>query len=189
MNKQFVIFTLAAMVSLGACKEKKQTEDIIAPKVEKAQPSGPISMQPYHDTRNVKWLDKDYTIDVQRHPDDSLRKVKDESGQLFVDNRISVIVRRSDGSVAISKTFTKANFENFIGAKYRTSGILEGLVFDEVDGNHLEFAASVSLPQTDEYIPLEVKIDNFGKVTIELDSEMDTSGNEIDDEVDDEDDD
>ena len=152
MNKQIVIFTLAAMVSLGACKEKKQTEDIIAPKVEKAQPSGPISMQPYHDTRNVKWLDKDYTIDVQRHPDDSLRKV-------------------------------------FIGAKYRTSGILEGLVFDEVDGNHLEFAASVSLPQTDEYIPLEVKIDNFGKVTIELDSEMDTSGNEIDDEVDDEDDD
>ena len=108
---------------------------------------------------------------------------------MFVDNRISVIVRRSDGSVAISKTFTKANFENFIGAKYRTSGILEGLVFDEVDGNHLEFAASVSLPQTDEYIPLEVKIDNFGKVTIELDSEMDTSGNEIDDEVDDEDDD
>ena len=62
-------------------------------------------------------------------------------------------------------------------------------MFDEVDGNHLEFAASVSLPQTDEYIPLEVKIDNFGKVTIELDSEMDTSGNEIDDEVDDEDDD
>jgi hypothetical protein len=61
-------------------------------------------------------------------------------------------------------------------------GILEGLVFDEVDDLQLEFAASVSLPQTDEYIPLEVKIDNMGNVKIERDSQMDTNGGGADDE-------
>lgn len=187
MNKKVTILTLVAVVSLGACKEKKQTQDIIAPKLETVKPSGPIRMQPYSDTRSVKWLDKEYTVEVQRNPDDSLRKVKDENGQLFIDNCISVVVHRADGSVAISKKFTKADFESYIGAKYRTSGILEGLVFDKVDGNLLEFAASVSLPQTDEYIPLEVKIDNFGKVAIELDSEMDTSGNGYSDDDDDDD--
>ena len=55
-------------------------------------------------------------------------------------------------------------------------------MFDEVDGSELEFAASVSLPQTDEYIPLEVKINNYGNVRIERDSQMDTNGGDEDEE-------
>ena len=52
----------------------------------------------------------------------------------------------------------------------------EGFVFDKVDGNFLDFAASVCLPQTDEYIPLAVKIDNYGNLSIKRDTEMDTNG-------------
>jgi hypothetical protein len=91
------------------------------------------------------------------------------------------VVRRTDGSVAISKTFTKANFDAYIDARYRKEGILEGLVFDDVDEQDLEFAASVCLPQTDEYIPLEVTINNYGNVKIERDSQMDTNGDNNDD--------
>jgi hypothetical protein len=133
-------------------------------------------MQPYNDTRNINWLGKTYRVEVSRTANDSLPMVKDETGQTFVDNRISVTVRRADGSVAISKTFTKASFDAYIDAHFRQDGILEGLVFDKADGERLEFAASVCLPQTDEYIPLKVTIDNFGNVSIEKDSEMDTSG-------------
>lgn len=175
MNSKLTIALLAA-ITLTGCKEKKQTEDIIAPRVEVQKPSGPIKMQPYNDTRNVQWLGKVYQVEVSRMASDSLPKVKDETGQVFVDNRITLTVRRADGSVAISKTFTKTNFEPYLNANFRKAGILEGLVFDEVDGQQLEFAASVSLPQTDEYIPLEVKIDNMGQVKIERDSEMDTNG-------------
>lgn len=186
MNKQLTLMLLATLTLLTACKEKKQTEDIIAPKVEVAKPSGPVRMQPYNNTRDVQWLGKAYKVEVSRAANDSLPKVKDETGQTFVDNRIAVIVRRADGSVAISKTFTKAYFERFLDAQYREMGILEGLVFDEVDGNYLEFAASVCLPQTDEYIPLEVKIDNFGNVSVERDSELDTNGSGEHDDDDDE---
>ncbi len=186
MNKKLTLALLAALTLLAACKEKKQTQDIIAPKVEAPKPSGPIRMQPYDTTSDVQWLGKAYKVQVVRTANDSLPMVKDETGQTFVDNRIAVIVRRADGSVAISKTFTKAYFERHIDAHYREMGILEGLVFDKVDGNFLQFAASVCLPQTDEYIPLEVKIDNFGNVSVERDSELDTNGTgEHDDDNDD----
>ena len=98
------------------------------------------------------------------------------------ENSASIVIRRADGSVAIQKLFTKATFEGYIDAAYRKAGILEGLVFDEVDDQQLEFAASICLPQTDEYIPLEVKIDNFGNVKIARDSQMDTNGSSDNDE-------
>ena len=176
MNKQIALIALAGLVMMAGCKEKKQTQDIIAPKMEKAKPSAPVRMQTYSDTRDILWLEKGYKVEVKRTPNDSLPLVKDETGQKFVDNSIMVVVRRADGSVAISKTFTKANFDAYVNANYRKAGILEGMVFDKVDGQQLLFAASVSLPQTDEYIPLEVKIDNFGNVKIENATDLDTSG-------------
>lgn len=186
MNNKTMMMLLAALTLLAGCKEKKQTQDIIAPKVVETKPSGPIKMQTYSDTRDVAWLGKQYKVEVKRTPDESLPMVKDETGQLFVDNTIRVVVRRADGSVAIEKTFTKASFDAYLDAAYRQQGILEGLVYDEVDGSTLEFAASVSLPQTDEYIPLEVKIDNFGNVSVERDSELDTNGSGEHDDDDDE---
>ena len=178
MNRKLFIMTLAGLTLMVSCKEKKQTQDIIAPRVETPKPQGPIRMQPYSDTRSIQWLDKEYKVEINRTHSDSLPMVKDETGQLFVDNFITVRILRTDGSVAISKQFTKATFSKYIDAHYQKSGILEGLVFDKVDGHLLEFAASVSLPQTDEYIPLNVIVDNFGNVRIERDSEMDTYGNE-----------
>ena len=185
MKNQLTIFAFVGLCMLTGCKEKKQTQDIIPPRIEVAKPSGPIRMQPYNDRRDVKWLGKTYKVEINRAPSDSLPMVKDETGQKFVDNRISLVVRRSDGSVAIQKSFTKATFEGYIDAGYRKAGILEGLVFDEVDDQQLKFAASVCLPQTDEYIPLNVQIDNFGNVRIARDSQMDTNGdlNEEEDEV------
>ena len=176
MDKKIVITLLAGLLLTGSCKEKKVHDDIIAPRIETAAPSGPERMQAYNDSRDVLWLGKSYKVEVNRTPSDSLPTVTDERGKKFVDNRISVLVRRSDGSVAISKSFTKANFTPYLDRKYSQEGILEGLVFDEVDGNQLSFAASVCLPQTDEYIPLKVVIDNMGSVSISRDTELDTHG-------------
>lgn len=178
MNRNMTFGLLAALTLLAGCKEKKQTQDFIAPpQKEVSQPAAPTRMQPYSRTWPVQWLGKEYQVAVNRTPNDSLPIVKDEMGDEFVDNSITLEVRRADGSVAISKTFTKASFDAYLDANYRKTGILEGLVFDEVDGLQLEFAVSICLPQTDEYIPLELKLDNYGNVKIERDSEMDTNGN------------
>lgn len=164
-----------AMLVIG-CGEKKKHDDIIATRPEAPKPQAPVKMQDYRQVTDIKWLDKNYQVEVIRTPDDSLRMVKDETGQKFVDNRISLRIIRADGSVFFKRTFTKAAFENLLNDDYRKTGILEGLVYDKVEGNNVFFAASVCHPQTDEYIPLVVTVSNFGAVGIKLDTELDTNG-------------
>lgn len=177
MNR--ITLMLAAVLVTGllsGCKQKKQSEDIIVRKTEEPQHQGPIRMQEYKQVKDFKWLGKDYQADIRRMPDDSLRMVKDETGQLFVDNRITLNIFRSDGSTCFSRTFTKASFDEALDDDYRRTGILEGLVFDRVEDNFVLFAGSVCHPQTDEYIPLVVSVSNFGDVTIKRDDQMDTNG-------------
>jgi hypothetical protein len=174
-----VMITVAlGTAMLTGCKQKKQTEDIIVRKTETPKPQAPIRMQDYNQVKDVEWLDRSYQVDIRRMADDSLKMVKDETGQKFVDNRIQLKVIRQDGSVFFSRTFTKADFNDYLDDDYRATGILEGLVFDRVDGYQLIFAGSVCHPQTDEYIPLVITLSNFGDVTISRDTQMDTSGSE-----------
>lgn len=177
MKRFFQIMVLAVVaVNLTGCKEQKKSDVIITKKVETPKPQAPIRMQDYTQTKDVQWLGKSYQIEVKRVADDSLRMVKDESGQKFVDNRISLRVLRSDGSVFFSSGFTKAAFESFLNDDYRRTGILEGFVFDKVEGSNLFFAASVCHPQTDEYIPLVVTLSSQGEIGIRLDNNLDTYG-------------
>lgn len=162
----------------AGCKQKKQSEDIIVRKTEAPKPQAPIRMQEYNQIKDIHWLDREYQVNIRRTADDSLRMVKDETGQKFVDNRIRLQVIRQDGSVFFSQSFTKATFSEYLDDDYRQTGILEGLVFDRVEGNYLLFAGSVSHPQTDEYIPLVIKVSNFGDVAISRDTQMDTNGSE-----------
>ena len=174
---RLVIVLLTALLVVS-CAKKKQSDDIIVPRTETPKPQGPIRMQPYDQTKDIVWLEKNYQVAIKREADDSLKMVEDEMGQKFVDNRITLRIIRSDGSVYFSRTFTKAAFDAQLDDDYRQTGILEGIVFDQVDGHNLVFAGSVSHPQTDEYIPLVITVSNFGDVSIKRDDQMDTSGNE-----------
>ena len=173
----FVVIATGVVLSVVACGEKKKSQDIITQRVETVKPQAPERMQEYDDSRDVAWIGKQYKVTVHRQPGDSLPLVKDEIGQKYVDNVISVSVFRSDGSKFYSRLFTKADFVNYLDDDYRKTGILEGLVFDKADGDWLVFAASVSHPQADdEYIPLVVKLSRMGQLTIQRDTQMDTTG-------------
>ena len=178
MNKKIIIALIAVPVLLSSCGKKQQHDDIIVTDTEVPKPQAPIRMQDYHDVKDISWLGKQYQVDITRTACDSLTMVKDELGQQFVDNRITLKIIRADGSVFCQKTFSKAAFEKYLDDDYRKTGILEGFVFDKVDGSQLMFAASVCHPQTDEYIPMVVSVSNFGEVGICLDESLDTTGNE-----------
>ena len=172
----FMVIATGMLLSLVACGEKKKSTDIITQRVETVKPQGPERMQEYNDNRDVAWIGKQYKVNVHRQPADSLPMVKDETGQKFVDNIISVSVFRADGTKFFSRNFTKSDFLSYLDNDYIKTGILEGLVFDKADGDWLEFAASVSHPHTDEYIPLVVRLSRMGQVTIQRDTQMDTTG-------------
>ena len=60
---------------------------------------------------------------------------------------------------------------------------MEWLVFDKAEGGLLKFAASVSHPNTDEYIPILIKIDRNGNMKMERDVNLDTTSGEEEDAV------
>ena len=179
-----IALVLTAVLTVGlltGCKQKKQTEDIVVHKPEAPKPQAPIRMQEYNQVKDVKWLNRDYQVNITRMADDSLQMVKDETVQKFVDNRITVHIIRADGSTCFSRAFTKAAFDDYLDDDYRRTGILEGIVFDRVEDNRVIFAGSVSHPQTDEYIPFIITVDNFGVVAIKRDTDLDTNGNDEND--------
>ena len=169
--KAILTLSLVGLITVS-CGKKKQHDDIIVQETETPQPQAPIRMQDYKDVKDIQWLGKQYQIEVTRTADDSLKMVKDETGQQFVDNRITLRVIRTDGSIFCTKTFTKSAFDGCLDDDYRKTGILEGFVFDKAEGNQLYFAASVCHPQTDEYIPMVVTVSNFGDVGVAQDQQM-----------------
>lgn len=181
MKKILSVALLAGLaVVLIACGSKKKNEDIIAPRIVKVQPKAPIRMQSYNDEKNVEWIGKTYQVSISRQPSDSLPVIKDETGQKYIDNVFKLKVSRQDGSVFYSRTFTKKALASYLDEEFTKTGVFEGLVFDKADGDWLVFAASVGHPQSDEYIPLVIRLSRMGELTIARDTQMDTNAVETD---------
>jgi hypothetical protein len=182
--KQISIIALVCVVLtlLSACGGKKKSEDIITTKVEQVKPKDPIAMQEYTDERDVEWIGKNYHVAIHRHSSDSLPMVKDEIGQKYIDNVFTLAVSRTDGSIFFSRSFTKSSLNSYLDDDFRNTGIFEGLVFDKVDGDWLVFAASVGHPQTDEYIPLVIRLSRMGELDIKRDVQMDTNNEDTNNE-------
>ncbi len=179
------MIALACLLGLGACKEKKTTDDIIVSRQETPKPQAPIRMQEYRQATDVDWKGAKYHVEIVRTPVDSLPMVKDEIGQQYIDNRILVVVTRPDSTVFFRKSFSKSSFAPYLDDDYRKTGILEAMIFEQVADGRLEFAVSVAHPQSeDEFIPLTMKVEQDGSVTIKRDENMDTFGNEQDSEDD-----
>ena len=180
MKKEGIVIAImtAAMMLTSACGEKKKSENIITTKVVTKSPSAPQKMQEYDQVKEFEMSGNHLTCHIHRAPDDSLRMVKNEQGQKYYDNRITMEITREDGSVFVSKSFTKSSFDEFLDEDYRQTGVMAGLVFDKVEGGVLKLAASVAHPNTDEYIPLIVSIDKTGAMHIERDKSLDTNGEE-----------
>ena len=67
MKKIQLLAALLMAVIAISCGKKKESKDIIVPSVEVVKPKAPISMQPYNQQQEVKWLDKSYQVLSRRH--------------------------------------------------------------------------------------------------------------------------
>jgi hypothetical protein len=176
MKRTVIALSVAvAALLLVACKDKKNSETIITQRVVKSAPSGPVRMPANTDSREVSRIGKTYQLTIHRQPADSLPMVKDDMGQQYVDNVFKLTVARQDGSVFFSRRFVKNDFARLVGEDFRKTGILEGFVFDRADGDWLEFGASVGRPQTDEYIPLKIRLSRMGELDVKIDDQLDTN--------------
>jgi len=170
MTKQVLILTMVAaalLTGVSACKEKKKSDDIIVAKYVPEQPKAPISMPTDKRKVDVNWLEKTYVVAVSRESDESLPMLTDETGQKYIDNRVSLSILRSDSSVFFKQSFTKESFASYIAGDLRQKGFLENIVFHGVEDQQLKFGVVVSRPGTDdEFVPLDLSIDRMGGMAI-----------------------
>lgn len=183
MNKSYTKACLAILLSAGiglfsSCEEKKKTNrDIIATKPVVLEKKATQSMSDYSQKRNVEWRGKSYVVSMSRKADSSLPLAEDESGNKYYDNRITVTVERADGSLFFNRTFQKSDFSSCISGDYAAHGALLGVVFNEVKGDNLYFAASVGSPDnmSDNFVPIVVRLSHMGAVKVYQDTQLDTS--------------
>lgn len=173
--KQIGILTGLALVFVltGCKKEVKEDTKPSDTVLEQMQEVDGIRRTPESTlTGKVEYRGLPYEYTIQRVPDTDLPTVQDEDGHKYYDNKISVLVKR-DGGEFYNHTFHKESFHSYLDDDFLTRGILEGLVFDKVEADGLHFAASVSYPMSDMYIPLVVILDADGGITIKQDTNMD----------------
>lgn len=178
MLKTHLIISAASLLLFASCSEKQEKQDIIVPAPQAEVKKGPQQMKPIKQEREVTWLGKEYTVFVLRNVDKNLPQVKDENGQEYYDNAIEVNVKRADGTDAFRRKFTKKDFSSCAGSSnVAKEGGLLGIVFDRVEGNNLVFAVSVGSPdvQSDAFVPLVMKIDRTGNLSMSQDTQIDSS--------------
>lgn len=183
--KHFATFCgfLLAVALFGACKEKKQTQIIIAKRPKVTAPAKPQKMGDYSLSRRVEWKGSTYTIQTRLTAVDSLPLASDGQRRYY-DNTITLRIVRADGSVFFNRTFRKTDFKQYVDDIYYKDGALLGIVFVRADGDDLEFAASVGNPDksSDEYVPLVMRVSGMGDVSISKDTQLDTGSEEEEDE-------
>jgi hypothetical protein len=112
---------------------------------------------------------------IVREPDDDAPQVKSDVGT-YVDNKVTLRLTR-DGAAWVNRTLHKSDFAAHVsGESYASHFLFEGMVYDEerTAAEHLPvFAASISVPMTDLYIPFIVRVSNGGEISISRDEDMD----------------
>ena len=176
-NILHIISLSLLLLGVTACKQERKSNDIITKIAPKPHvPSGTKAMDEFKYEKKVEWMGATYTICIHRFADKSLSTVSDEDGRKYYDNKFQVQILRSDGSSFYDRTLTKDDFREFTDNQYAKNGALIGFMFDRAEGNKLYFGASVGSPdpKSDEYVPLDVTIDNMSRMRINKATQLDT---------------
>lgn len=168
MRTTFYIAALSFSMLLISCgnKPKESHSNEILYSMQEESADGLQRMQSSRVEQDVVWNGKNYHIVINRVANDSLPKIKDEAGDVFVDNTITLSIKRNKGERFFDKTFTKKSFASVLDDKFVFHAMLEGMVYDKVTDQGMIFAASVSYPQSDLFVPVIITIAPNGTMTL-----------------------
>ncbi len=175
--KKIVLYSLGVLsFFFVACSDRKAAssgDETKAFQLDSVAVHGTQRMQVSNVEQKVNLNGENYIVYIRRAPADSLPKVKSDAGDVYLDNTITLRITHEKGKKVFSKIFTKQSFSHLIGADFLSKSVLEGMVFDKVASQGFVFAASVSFPQTDLYVPVSLVISREGKLTIAKEELMD----------------
>mgnify|MGYP002623553378 CR=1 FL=1 len=171
MNKQISLFLLLfALAILSSCGSKDTKKDAwVMPEHEVVTRQMPeLSL-----TDSITVGTRQYTYSILRTPSDSLQKVRDDMGDLYLDNTIRLTLHRN-GALYFDKTFTKETFSHNIDEEFYANAILDGIRFLRAEpGQGLIFSFAVSYPDSDMSVPFLMTIADSGSFTFVKDENLD----------------
>lgn len=170
-----MLFTL-----VGCTGKPKQPDEKQALQIDSVSSTGVQHMQVSRNEQDVKLKGRNYHLLIQRVPADSLPHVKNDMGDIYADNTITLRITRDKGEKVFSKTFTKQDFSSVVAANLLPQCILEGMVFDKTTPQGIVLAASISVPQTDLYVPVSITVSPDGKMTIVKEEEIEDTYTDTD---------
>ena len=168
MKKLIYIGMLLAVMGVVACtsnKDAAKNDDTRVLLKDSIDSQGIQRMQVSKVEQTITFKGKEYKSLVQRVPSDSLSRVKNDRGEVFVDNTITLRLTQGNQQI-FNKTFTKQSFSSLVSGEFMKQAILEGMVFDKTTTQGFVYAVSVSYPQTDLYIPVSLTITPDGKMSM-----------------------
>ena len=171
MHKSLLLLMALAMLTACGGEKKEKKDIIIAEKYVPKKPMPPIRQQPLLSQTEVRWLGGNYQIEIDRQAEDSLPQVKDAQGQPYVDNSVTLTIKRGDGSQFFRRRFTKQNLDACLDNTFRRQGILDGMAFDTIADNRLRFGLQLVFPDADDmFLPISVLIDRQGNCSVARDT-------------------
>jgi len=167
-----ILFVSAVLaLSLGSCGSRNSGNE--SPSQSEYETVGENAdilqrMHDYHFEDTLRTGGHNYHYIIDRIASDSLPVVTDDEGHRFADNIYTLTIQR-DGQSFLHRRFTKSAFASHLSADFVRKGMLDGMMLDRsLPG--LVFAVSVSLPQSDMFEPLLLRIDGSGGIAIERDT-------------------
>lgn len=161
----YIVFCAVALLIASCASRSKSGEDVQVLMKDSTVTSAPQRMQVSDTKVTITYKGKEYRSSVVRRPDDSLPVVKNEQGEKFVDNSITLRIT-CGGKQIVDKVFTKESFASLVDARFMKYAILEGLVYDKTTPQGILYAASICYPQTDLYVPLRLTVSADGKISM-----------------------
>ena len=106
---------------------------------------------------------KEYTSLITRQPDEEQPFIKNQQGDMFVDNSITLNITNANKTI-VNKRFTKKDFVSLIENRFMKHAILESLIYNGTTSEGFVYIASVSYPQSDLYVPIKLTISPEGNI-------------------------
>ncbi len=165
---------LLVAIAVASCKDKKKDDLIIVSKPAAEQKQETRSTGGMQQEKTVSWAGARYTVKLSLKADPTLDKATDGVADYY-DNRATLTILRPDGTTFLERSFTKADFKNYVDNAFYKDGALLAIVFDKVEAGNLKFAVTVGNPDkaSDEFVPLELSVSPTGGVTIKKIEDVD----------------
>lgn len=162
---------LAVMLALvmASCSRKKDTGTIIT-KIELPKVSNETKTVGTGETsQHFQWGDAMCDAKISVVADTARTAVKDEDGNKYYDNTVTVALEGQNG-LSVNRKFCKEDFTKYINTDYikPSRSVIKGMVFNKVENGDAVFVVTIGSPDdmADEYMSVAVNISKSGVVTM-----------------------